>query len=365
MARSLVVDMPCGFRGVRRKQRKVKWHPYKISVPVEIAETNALANPEALVVSYERWAKDGPRQGPRRKETVRQAVAGHAGALWRPVPGPDYAPRSNFADLQVAARHAFWRQYPFARQPTAGLPTHSEALSVMREIHKDTGEWGKERATRIAADLMLVNDELHRRDIEPVWMVIPKEKDVEIDFQRPFPGRITSGIPFPITARDRAEEAARRLAEVSGGKVKSSGMRLEAADAAFLSRTCDGSFAQMMAMAFATARSTINRECRGKIPAAIQDRYEAFANAIASGGYVCDAAALLDGLEQTALDFSRYEDQDYGYGNGAVRNPFAGGWRRTAECALSISAIHDVFGGEAMRPELTDEDDLALSSLGL
>lgn len=361
MTRSLAVDMPCGFRGIRRKQRKVKWHPYKLSVVVEIAETEALANSEALVVSYERWAKWGAR----RKETVRQSVAGHAGALWRPVPGPDYAPRSSFADLQVAARHGHWRQYPFGRQPTADLPIHTEALSVMREIHKDTAEWAKERALRIAADLMLVNDTLHRRDIEPVWMVILKKDGVEIDFQRPFPGRVTSGIPFPIQEYERAEESARRLADGAGGKVKPPWMRLEGADVAYLSRTSDDTFAQMMAMAFSTARRAINRECRGKIPPTIQDRYDGFAKAISPGGDVCAAAAQLDGLEQTARDISDYEDSDdRGYGNTPVRNPFGGGWRRAAEAALSIGVIHDIFGGETMRPDLADEDDFALSSLG-
>jgi hypothetical protein len=360
MARSLAVDMSCGFRGIRRKQRKVKWHPYKLSVTVEIAEVPAVENLTALVVSYERGAKTGPR----RKETVRQAVAGHAGALWRPVPGPDYVPRSSFADLEAVARHVYWRQYPFGRNPAGGLPTHTEALAVMREIHKDSGEWARERAARIASDLLLVDDVLHRRDIEPVWMVIPAGKVVEVDFQRPFPGRITSGIPFPIAERERAEEAARRLAEAAGSKVKSSGMRLEVADPAFLSRTCGVSFAQMMAMAFATARNAINRECRGKIPQALQERYDAFAKAILPGGDVCEAAALLDGLEQAIADFSAFDGPDYSV-NGAVRSPLGGGWRRCAEAALSIGAIHDIFGGETMRPELEAEDDFALSSLGV
>lgn len=360
MARSLAVDMSCGFRGIRRKQSKVKWHPYKIAVTVEIAETPALENPEALVVAYERWAKIGPR----RKETVRRPIGGHAGALWRPLAGPNFAPTASFADLEAIARHAHWKQNPFHRRgPTAGLPTHAEALSVMREIRMDTGDWTRERAAKIAGDLLLVDDVLHRRDIEPVWMVILGDEKIETDFVRPFPGSILSAIPFPIAERERAEDAARRLADACGAKVKSSGMRLEIADPAYLSRTCEETFSQMMGMAFSAARKTINWQCRGKVPEAIQERYDTFAKTIVPGGDICEAAAQLDSFEQTATDFCGYETPAH-FDDRAGRSQFSGGWRRCAEAALAVGVIHGCFGGETVHPELDPEDDFALSSLG-
>lgn len=361
MARQLVVDMPAMIHGIRRKQRKTKWHPCRVAAPVEIAETTAVDDPQALVTTYERWAKTGPR----RKETVRQAVAGHAGALWRPVPGPDHGPRASFEDLAAAARHPYWRGYPFGKQPT-GLPTHVEALTTMREVRKDTSEWALAKASRVAADLILVDGTLHRRDIEPVWMVIPGGDRVEIDFQRPFPGRIASGIPVPLLEFDKAERLANDLAQSSGVKVKAPWMKLETARPEFLSATTETTFARMMTMAFVAARNSIRRQCRGMVPDLLNERFEAFTAAMAPGGDVCAAARLLDDVELSASDFAAAEYGDYADPREGDRcRTMQGGWRHCAAAAIGAGVMHDLIGGEDARPELDSEDEDALAALGI
>ena len=353
MARPLTIDVPTGVRGVARKQRKVKWHPCRVAVAVEIAETDRLADPEGIVSAYERWAKYGPRK----KETVRMTSAGHAGALWRPVKGPTGA-QATFAELR--APDAWWRQAPF--KAAAGLPTQAELLAGMREIHKDVPDWIAARAAHTAADLLLVGEALYRKDVEPVWKVIQRDDGaVEIDFDRPFYGRIESGIPFPVLQREAAEKAAAELAKAAGVKVKNSGMRLEKADPAFLSATTETALARMMSMAFYAARSVIRRECRGHLPEALQTRFADFARAMAPGGSVVESARLLDSVELTATDFVGHATGNY---DPAPRGAMGGGWLRAVQSAVDLGIMKD----DAPAPVADDfapEDEDAIASLGV
>ena len=356
MARTLTVTMPCALQGVRRKQRKTKWHWCAVGVPVEIAEAAALENPAALSTSYERWA----RSGPRRKETVQSVSGGHQGGLWRPVPGPDYRPTSTFDDLAVPGQNGGqWRAWPFGKQRPVPIP-YTEALIAMKEVRTDTSEWAKQRAQRTAADLLLVDGVLYRKDIEPVWMVSVREK-IEIDFKRLFPGRIETGIPVPVLEFPRAEALAAEIAAITGKQVKKPWLTLETADPAYLSRTANDTFVSMLTMSFQSAKRAISRECRGHIPEHTAAAMEAFLKETSPGGSVLAAAGLLDGLKTYEMDIIGYSGQ-YGQHDGITEAEMY--WKKTAELAISTNSVHDVVGGAGNRPELDFEDEDALFSIG-
>jgi hypothetical protein len=347
MARQLTIRVPATIRGLAKRQRKVKAFWCHVEATVEVPEADRLDNPEAVVLSYERWSKFGR---PRKKETVRMVSAGHAGALYRQLKGPT-GRAATIEDL--IAQDGAWGQNPFfSKFKGRAQASYSELLGSMREIHKDNTAWPVERAKKVAADLILVEGTLWRRDLEPIWTVKLDGKSAETDYQKPFPSSIQAGIPFPLLDRIAAEEAAVAWAARGDGKVKSSGMTLLAADGRFLTRSREGLLRELMTTAFHSARRALNAQYwMMAMSADIASKVDETEAMLMPGGMLSGAAERIDSL-------LRGVDRDDPYGVPAPR----GSWLAAVEAAIALGLEPDLIaGGPSI--QFDPNDELLLESL--
>lgn len=346
MARQLTIRVPATLRGIAKRQRTVKTFWCHVEATVEIPEADHLDNPEALVMTYERWSKFGR---PRKKETVRMVSGGHTGGLYRALKGPTGRPAS-FENL--AAPEPGWQSNPFASkfQGRAQLP-YAQLLGSMREIHRDSTAWPVERAKKVAADLLLVDGQLWRKDLEPIWMVGIDGKAAETDYQKPFPNSIQPGIPFPLRDRQAAEDAAAAWAARGGGKVKSSGMSLVEADPRFFARSREGLLRELMTTSFHSARRRLNAQYWMGLPTDIADKIDEAEAMLMPGGMLSGAAEKIDYLR-------RQIDRNEEYG---VPTP-AGSWLAATEAAISLGLEADLIAG-GPTIQFDPHDELLLESL--
>lgn len=346
MARQLALRIPATLRGIARKQRKPKVFWCFVQAAVELPEVSALDNPQAVVMSYERWTKSRPR----RKETVKLTSAGHEGALYRLVKNSEGRP-ATFDNL--TAQDPYWKGNPFFSKFAAQAQApHSEVIGRLREIHRDNTAWPVERARKVAADLLLVDGQVWRRDLEPVWTVSIEAGVVQTDWLKPFPNSIQPAIPFPLTEREEAERAAQSLATRMGGDLKSTGMALLEADLRFLTRNRDGLLREMMTTAFHyTRRMLTSQYWRSGLPSDITSKIEETEAMLSPGGMLSGAAERIDYLR-------RMTDRSDEYGIPAPR----GSWLVTVEHAITLGLESDLIaGGPSM--QFDPHDELLLESL--
>ena len=346
MARQLTLRIPATIRGIARKQRKPKVFWCAVQATVEVPEATALDNPAAVVMSYERWTKSRPR----RKEMVTMTTAGHEGALYRLIKNSDGRP-ATFENL--AAQEAFWKANPFFSKfaPQAQAP-YTEVLGRLREIHRDNTAWPVERAKKVAADLLLVDGHIWRRDLEPVWTVSVEDGVAKTDWLKPFPNSIQPAIPFPLSEREEAERAAQSLATRLGGKPKSTTMTLVEADPRFLARNREGLLREMMTTAFHSTRRVLTGQYwRSGLPPDLAAKIEETEAMLSPGGMLSGAAERIDSLRWMA-------DRSDEYGTPVPR----GSWLATVEHAIALGLEADLIaGGPSI--QFDPHDELLLEAL--
>ncbi|WP_456717605.1 MULTISPECIES: hypothetical protein [unclassified Bradyrhizobium] len=269
--------------------------------------------------------------------------AGHAGALYRQLKGPT-GRAATFEDL--VAQDEVWGQNPFfSKFRGRAQASYNELLGSMREIHKDNTAWPVERAKKVASDLLLVDGQLWRRDLEPIWTVT-LDREATTDYQKPFPNSIQPGIPFPLLDRVAAEETAAAWAARAGVKFKSSGMTLQEADGRFLVRDRDGLLRELMTTAFHSARRALTAQYwMSGLPADIASKVDETEAMLMPGGMLSGAAERIDSL-------FRQIDRDDQYGIPAPR----GSWLTAVEAAVALGLEPDLIaGGPSIQFDPNDE----------
>ena len=225
-------DHAAGVKGRLPRQRTSKWVWMRLSTPVSIGEDEALSEPEALVISYERFTTD---RAPRKKETVRRAIPGHEGALWRKLQdgrGQPLTPES-LSDAEVIGRSNYWPfQRPFSRFGEL-LPPEGDVMLSMSFVEVDGRPAQRARAAKVAEGIADIAGALWRKDTEPTWIVGLHEGRAILDYGRSFSKNEMPGLRIRIDHREEAEAMARALG--TKGKPKLSKMRVERADPNFLS----------------------------------------------------------------------------------------------------------------------------------
>lgn len=226
------VEHAAGVKGRKSRQRTNKWTWMRLSTPVGIGEDERLSEPEALVVSYERFATD---RAPRTKETVRRVTPGHEGSLWRGLQDGRGRPLTAeaLADAEASRGTTFW---PFAKpfgRDGGLLEPESIVMATMASIEIDGRPVQRARVAKTAESLCDVSGELWRKDTEPTWIVGLEAGRAVLDYGRGYSGKEMPGIRIRIDRREDAEAMARAIGTT--GKPKLSKMRVEKADPRFLS----------------------------------------------------------------------------------------------------------------------------------
>lgn len=246
---------------------------------VDIPEIEAFDAPDALVETYERSMKAfhpyGNRYGapaaikPRvktverpggmtvgpgsvpDKEKVTLTRPGHAGKLWRPLMSDDFKTPMRVEHL-TAYGGQYAKSHPFLMRPRKSLdsnpydrvgeyheidrlPTRDQIVDInVRETGKDGEPAAILRVHKAAANLLVHQGTLWAVQKEPVYLVGMEDGKVQFELERPSSFTKTSGVAFPVTARDEAREFAHALAERHKVRKPSDPYKDVVADPAFL-----------------------------------------------------------------------------------------------------------------------------------
>ncbi len=226
------VEHAAGIKGKGRGQRTHKWLWMRLSTPISIREAQALSEPEALVTSYERFTTD---RAPRQKETVRRAIPGHEGSLWRPLQDGQGRPLTvaGLADPEASRRAKYWPvPKPYSRNGELLLP-EADVMIAITSLEVDGRPLQKARVGRVAESLCDFAGALWRKDPEPSWVIGLDQGRAVLDYARGLSSKEIPGLRVRIDQREEAEAVARALGATK--KPKLSKMRVEKADERFLS----------------------------------------------------------------------------------------------------------------------------------
>jgi len=353
------IDHSGGVKGQKVRARTSKWAFMTLRTPVEIGKADAIANSEAIVVSYQRWSQTGRRV----KETKTISFGGHEGRLYNVLHGRENG-LTGAAVLDIAGAWALMRKWPFPRpvdrRTNLPLPAESDVMAAMKIIDIDGRPGQRQRVSRTGESLADFGGVLWRRSTEPGWRVgLSDSGNVEVDYAR-ISAYDKPGLFFRLDQREEAEAAAMALA--GDNKVKLSSMKIEKLSPEFLSA------GDMLTNTISTLEAVVRRVryaiksdalaaklCEG-VPEMLDDKWKVgatwaeLADEIAAFGWKAHYALCDD-------------EQDYQYASKSTFSPgtLLQSWRDVIQRSVA-AGIFPATVGSVSAP---DTDDEAFDDFGM